>query len=188
MIKIFCLVCVFYEFLFYFSIGKLMNEQTDIFQTEESVLNSMRRYVIKSKVFLNGFGSFLFYYLRLFWIKQNKKYSSYVFGGFFCEFIIQIECILLTLDTRIYELFNVYFSKKNDEAPFIVVLIAVIVFKTFQISMKNSDVCTCFSQIVCLTLLAGTCDEFITRNSEAILKLKDKKMDLNDEERGKGGL
>ena len=33
-----------------------------------------------------------------------------------------------------------------------------------------------------LTLTAGTCDDFITRNSEAILKLKDKKMDLNDEE------
>ena len=57
-------------------------------------------------------------------------------------------------------------------------LIAVIVFKTFQISMKHSDVF--FSNG--LTLPAGTCDEFITKNSEAILKLKDKKMDLNDEE------
>ena len=71
--------------------------------------------------------------------------ASYVFGGFFCEFIIQIECILLTLNTRIYELFNVYFSKKYEEAPFIVILIAVIVFKTFQISKKkNYAVCTYF--------------------------------------------
>ena len=103
---------------------------------------------------------------------------SYLFGGFFCEFTIQIKCILLTLDTRIYQLFNLYFSKKYDEVNFIVMLIAVIVFKTFQISMKHSDVF--FSNG--LTLPAGTCDEFITRNSEAILKLKDKKMDLNDEE------
>lgn len=64
MIKVFCLVCVFYEFLFYFSIGKLMNEQTDIFQTDESVFILMRSYVKKSKAFLNGFGSFLFFYLR----------------------------------------------------------------------------------------------------------------------------
>lgn len=107
--------------------------------------------------------------------------ASYVFGGFFCEFIIQIECILLTLNTRIYELFNVYFSKKYEEAPFIVMLIAVIVFKTFQISKKKIMLYVhIFSN--CLTHPAGTCDDFITRNSEAILKLKDKKMNLNDEE------
>ena len=64
MIKVFLSVFVFYEFLFYFSIGKLINEQIDIFQFEESVLNSLRSYVIKSKAFLNGFGSFLFFYMR----------------------------------------------------------------------------------------------------------------------------
>ena len=63
-LKFFLSVFVFYEFLFYFSIGKLINEQIDIFQFEESVLNSLRSYVIKSKAFLNGFGSFLFFYMR----------------------------------------------------------------------------------------------------------------------------
>ena len=43
--------------------------------------------------------------------------------------------------------------------------------------MKNSDL---FFTIP-LIFSAGTCDEYITRNSEAILKLKDKKMQLNDE-------
>ena len=32
-----------------------------------------------------------------------------------------------------------------------------------------------------LIFSAGTCDEYITRNSEAVLKLKDKKLELNDE-------
>lgn len=34
---------------------------------------------------------------------------------------------------------------------------------------------------ISFTFSAGTCDEYITRNSEAILKLKDKKMQLDDE-------
>ena len=56
---------------------------------------------------------------------------------FSVSLLFKLNASLINLDTRIYELFNVYFSKKYEEAPFIVMLIAVIVFKTFQISKKK---------------------------------------------------
>ena len=41
---------------------------------------------------------------------------------------------------RIYELFNLYFSKEYEQVSEVIVLISVIILKTFQISINSSVV------------------------------------------------
>ena len=83
------------------------------------------------------------------------------------------------LYNRIYELFNLYFSKEYEQTSEVIVLTSVIIFKTFQISI---NIVLSYIFLFNLTFPAGTCEDYITRNSGAILKLKDKKMELSDED------
>ena len=62
---------------------------------------------------------------------------------FIVKDLIMITCYM----NRIYELFNLYFSKKYQQTFEVIVLTSVIVFKTFQISMK---MCFMFSILIIL--------------------------------------
>ena len=58
----------FYEVLFYFTSGKLVNEVKDILEHKddatESIVTKISLFIKKCKLFLDGFGSFLFLYFR----------------------------------------------------------------------------------------------------------------------------
>ena len=61
------LVFLFYEVLFYFTAGKLINEVNDIMEQNNPTESNTRKiylYISKCKLFLDGFGSFLFFYFR----------------------------------------------------------------------------------------------------------------------------
>ena len=63
-------VFLFYEIIFFFTVGKLRNELNDSIMTEENTLIYLQNSINKIKEFLEGFGYFLFFYFRYFIIQS----------------------------------------------------------------------------------------------------------------------